>query len=361
MNKIPKIGIEQIGFYTTNKAFSLHELAKHTSQENLDKYTIGLGQKYMSVITPDDDIISMSTKATKRFITDEDKKQIVAIFFATESAHDASRSAAVELHKSLEIQPNCLCLELKQACFSGTGAVTMAISYLKAKFNGNTNQKILVVMSDVAYYGADTPGEATQGCGAISMLISYQPKIATFNNDGVVLTEYHNDFYRPINQKPPIYDGHRSIKCYLSMLEKALKQYYVNNSIPGNGKMFDYFVSHLPFAKMLDKSCKVASVNLEKNETPAILKYPSFVGNTYTASLYLGLLSLLENSTLDLSQKKIALFSYGSGSECEIYSLTILPQYTNHLHKHEHDDMLKNRQIIDFKSYRDLLKNYEMR
>ena len=360
MNKIPKIGIEQIGFYTTNTAFSLLELAQHTSQDNLDKYTIGLEQKYMSVITPDEDIISMATKATQRFITDEDRKHIVAIFFATESATDASRSVAVDLHKSLGIQPNCLCLELKQACFSGTGAINMAINHLKANHNNNSNQKVLVIMADIAYYGANTPGEATQGCGAIAMLISYNPKIAIFNNDSVILTEHHDDFCRPIHQKSPIYDGHLSIKCYLSMFEKTLKQYNKNiANNHGKGQEFDYFISHLPFARMLDKCCKFAGIDEKKNENMAIKKYPSVVGNIYTASLYLGLLSLLENSNNDLSNKKIALFSYGSGSECAIYSLTILPNYTNNLHVTEHTNMLKKRKIIDFVSYRDLLKNYE--
>lgn len=362
MNELPRIGIEQIGFYTTNKAFSLLELAQHTSRNNLGKYTIGLGQKYMSVITPDEDIMSMATKATQRFITDEDRRQIVAIFFATESAMDASRSVAVDLHKSLGIQPNCLCLEFKQACFSGTGAINMAINHLKANFNNHPYQKVLVIMADIAYYGADTPGEATQGCGAIAMLISFNPKIAIFNNDGIILTEYHGDFCRPVHQKLPIYDGHLSIKCYLSMFEKALKQYRKNiANNHDNNQEFDYFVSHLPFARMLDKCCKFAGIDEKKNENIATKKYPSVVGNIYTASLYLGLLSLLENSNIDLSRKKIALFSYGSGSECELYSLTILPNYINNLHKQEHENMLKNRKIINFTSYRNLLQHYKNR
>ena len=37
------------------------------------------------------------------------------------------------------------------------------------------------------------------------------------------------------------------------------------------------------------------------------------MGNCYTASMYVGLASLLEQSDRDLTGKRIGLFSYGSG------------------------------------------------
>ena len=89
----------------------------------------------------------------------------------------------------------------------------------------NPDKKVLVVMSDIAFYGIHSKGEPTQGCGAVALLISSKPKIATFNNDSVFSADNKNDFYRPIYQVNPIYDGHFSIKCYLAMFEKALTKY----------------------------------------------------------------------------------------------------------------------------------------
>ena len=45
--------------------------------------------------------------------------------------------------------------------------------------------------------------------------------------------------------------------------------------------------------------------------------YSRRVGNLYTGSLYLGLISLLENATTLTAGNQIGLFSYGSGAVAE--------------------------------------------
>ena len=250
MNEISQIGIEEIGFYTANAVFSLRELAKRNNQD-VAKYTSGLSQEQMSIITPDEDIITMSYNAVMEFLNDSNKEAIDLLLFATESAVDNSKSSACELHNLLNLPQSCRCLEIKHACYGGTGALMLAKNYVIA----NPDKKALVVMSDIAFYGIHSKGEPTQGCGAVALLISLQPKIATFNNDSVFLTDNKNDFYRPIYQVNPIYDGHFSIKCYLAMFEKALTKYYQKNN------SFDYLITHMPFAKMLDKCCKIANVD----------------------------------------------------------------------------------------------------
>jgi hydroxymethylglutaryl-CoA synthase len=47
------------------------------------------------------------------------------------------------------------------------------------------------------------------------------------------------------------------------------------------------------------------------------------LGNIYTGSLYCGLLSLITDSSKDLSDKNILLFSYGSGCAASIFFLTV--------------------------------------
>ena len=83
------VGIENIGFYTPNAAIDLVELAKHTKQ-NPDKFTRGLGQLKMSVVTPDQDVISMAANAAKQILTEDIIDKIDLVLFATESAIDVS-------------------------------------------------------------------------------------------------------------------------------------------------------------------------------------------------------------------------------------------------------------------------------
>ena len=321
-----------------------------------EKYTKGLGQEQMSIITPDEDIITLAYNAISRFwskIPKNEKDKVGLLLFATESGVDNSKSASVELFELLNLPPRCRCLEIKQACYGGTGALMLARDFVRA----NPEKKALVIMSDVAYYGLETAGEPTQGCGAVAVLVSNEPKIAVFNDDNVYLSQNHSDFYRPTYCDKPIYDGHLSIKCYLSMFQDALAEWKKQNENNNtNNDNFSNLIVHSPFTKMLDKCCKIAEIDVEKNENEAIKQYNKIIGNTYTASLYIGFISLLENSKQDLSNQNILLFSYGSGSVCEMFSIKVLNGYAEHLHRQQNNAMLEKRTKIDYKSYQELLR-----
>jgi hydroxymethylglutaryl-CoA synthase len=47
------------------------------------------------------------------------------------------------------------------------------------------------------------------------------------------------------------------------------------------------------------------------------------LGNIYTGSLYNGLLSLICDDTIDLSGKKILMFSYGSGCAASMFCVHV--------------------------------------
>ncbi len=329
-----QVGIESIGAYAPFLFFALKDLAharsngdKKVEEDLISKYEKRLGQIYMSIIHPNEDIITMAYEAVSNCLNSERiSNDIDLLLFATESAIDNSKSAACELYGLLEHEENnqCRCIELKHACYGGTGALMMA----KEHILNNPGKKALVVMSDVAFYGLETKGEPTQGCGAIAILLSSKPKIAVFNNDNVFFTSNKNDFYRPAYQIYPIYDGRNSIASYINMLKKTYNIYKEKNK----NYNFDFFISHMPFANILDKCCDAINIDKEKNKNEYIKYIQKYVGNTYTASLYIGLYSLLlTTKPNDLYNKKVMLFSYGSGAECEMFSIKILKNYDEDL------------------------------
>lgn len=57
------------------------------------------------------------------------------------------------------------------------------------------------------------------------------------------------------------------------------------------------------------------------------------MGNIYTGSLFLGLLSLLENTDSLKAGDKIALYSYGSGAVAEFFSGELVEGYEAYLDK----------------------------
>lgn len=54
------------------------------------------------------------------------------------------------------------------------------------------------------------------------------------------------------------------------------------------------------------------------------------LGNIYTGSLYNGLLTLLTKDSLDLSGKKVMLFSYGSGCAASLFFVHFKQGYKDH-------------------------------
>jgi hydroxymethylglutaryl-CoA synthase len=60
------------------------------------------------------------------------------------------------------------------------------------------------------------------------------------------------------------------------------------------------------------------------------LEASAIIGNLYTASMYMGLRSMLEfefKKGIDLEQKRVGFGSYGSGSSAMVFSGTVQPQY----------------------------------
>lgn len=337
-----KIGIDKIGYYVPRYYMDMTSLAKERNQD-VNKYKVGIGQHKMSIISPAEDIVTMALEAAKSILTQEDKDAIDTILFATETAIDYSKAAGNYVHRMLGLQHNIRILELKQACYAATGSLQLALDYVRMQ----PNKKVLVLSSDVAWYGFNTPGEATQGAGAIAMLVSTNPRLAEVHK-GTFTTEELPDFYRPSYQEIPIVDGHLSIRCYNDMLKKV-----------DPNKNFIYTCFHMPFANMAVKANKVYSHPISDEKIETVKAFTQEVGNIYNGSLFLSLISVLSLAKETLDDQTIGMFSYGSGAIGEFFSVTIQKGYEDVFNK---DAMLKHlddRDEIDFETYVKFMSFYK--
>ena len=82
--------------------------------------------------------------------------------------------------------------------------------------------------------------------------------------------------------------------------------------------------------------------------------YSRQAGNLYTGSLYLGLISLLENSQVLQAGDKIGLFSYGSGAVAEFFTGTLVAGFEEHLRPAEHQKLLAERTRLTIAEYEEL-------
>ena len=352
------IGIDRINFYVPKYYVDMAKLAE-ARQVDPNKFLIGIGQTEMAVSPVNQDIVSMGANAAKDIITDEDKKNIGMVIVATESAIDNAKAAAVQIHNLLGIQPFARCFEMKEACYAATPAIQLAKDYLAQR----PNEKVLVIASDTARYGINSGGEPTQGAGAVAMMISHEPSILTLNDDAVAYTEDVYDFWRPTGHKYPLVAGALSKDAYIKSFQESWNEYARRQ-----GKTLSDFESlcfHVPFTKMgkkaldsiIDNADETTQERLKSGYEDAVY-YNRYVGNIYTGSLYLSLISLLETRDLKGGQT-IGLFSYGSGSVGEFFSATLVDGFEKHLDIEGHKALLNNRTEVSVEEYESFFKRFD--
>jgi len=352
-------GIERISFYTPRYMLPLEDLAAARGAD-YNKYRIGIGQEIMAVAPPDEDIVTMAASAAlplQPFFSSID-----TILFATESSIDQSKAAGLFVHGLLGLPNRCRVIEMKQACYSATLALRMATQMVSA----NPNARILVLASDIARYELGSPAEPTQGAGAIAMLVSNTPDIITLDPEAGLYAEDVMDFWRPNYREEAVVEGKTSTRIYLHALQQTWQHY--QEQTKRNLYDFDHCCFHTPFTNMASKAYQVLQKQQADIETHAqkeksfeeqvapSLHYNRLTGNTYSASLYECLACLLDQTTLDLANKAISFFSYGSGCTAEFFSGTVSPEYKKYIFTEQHRTLLEDRTPLTVRQYEDVFQ-----
>jgi hydroxymethylglutaryl-CoA synthase len=143
----------------------------------------------------------------------------------------------------------------------------------------------------------------------------------------------------------------------MNALEHSWKNY--QEATGAQFEDFQHFCYHLPFSRMGIKAhlhlarhekAGLASKDLQQQIEPS-LRYNRITGNAYTASLYVGLLSLLDSKDLNLERKRVGFFSYGSGCMGAFFGGTVLPSYRDSLNSSERVAWLRDRKHLSYQEY----------
>ncbi len=349
------VGIDAISFYSSHYFLDMRTLATARGVDP-EKYSAGLGQERMAVLPPDEDVITMAATAASFAVSRYRKDEFDFVIFTTESGVDQSKSGAIYVRSMLGLARETRVIEMKQACYSSTAALQLALPYVET----HPTRKVLIVASDVARYGLNTSGEPTQGCGAVAIVVSASPRLIEFDGISGCVTDDVMDFWRPNYMREALVDGKYSSKLYLHALDETWEKY---SKLSGRG-LRDHarFCYHLPFTRMAEKAhqrlCSAHYGNeLSKSQLEEqigdSLRYNRVTGNSYSASLYVGLTSLLDNSKEDLGEKRIGLFSYGSGCSAEYFSGLVKPGYKDWLFTQNHRELLEGRTELSYEQYQE--------
>lgn len=303
------VGIDDFSVYIPQLYLPIEELAERRNL-NYDKLSKGLGLQQMAVPDALEDAATMAANAVLDLIhkNDLDPASIGRIYLGTESALDGAKPTATYVLDMLQDHfadvygPNCFLhcdvVDLTFACIGGVDALQNSLEWAAAK-EGRTG---IVVASDVAKYEMNSPGEYTQGAGAVAMLVKQSPRLLQIDPDFGVATRPAHDFFKPrrrvskreiieevlallpevsgmdynlgrmedrlgqglevrgildcneefltIHKNTPVFDGPYSNQAYQARIREALTDYR-RRAKKEPGKLFtefNYLVFHLPYA-----------------------------------------------------------------------------------------------------------------
>lgn len=348
------IGIDKMSFFSPHQYIDMVDLANARNEEP-DKYLIGIGETEQAVVPPTQDVVTMAANAADQLLTAEERAEIDTIIFATESGIDNSKSAAVYVQRLLGLNEYARTIEMKQACYAGTYGLMQARDYVAL----HPGSKVLVMASDIARYGLHTPGEVTQGAGAVAMLVTENPRILELNRDNQFMSRDVMDFWRPVYAEEALVDGKYSAEVYREFFRDLWSRYKEKTGRSIND--FKAYAFHLPFTKMGLKALRDILPEADEakqadllNEFEASRVYNKRIGNLYTGSVYLSLYSLLANSEDLAAGDRLGIFSYGSGAEGEFYSAILQPNFCDGLIAGQMDALFEKREYLTIPAYEEV-------
>ncbi|XP_033111184.1 hydroxymethylglutaryl-CoA synthase 1-like [Anneissia japonica] len=366
-------------------AMEVYFPSQYVDQEDLEicdgvskgKYTIGLGQAKMGFCTDREDINSLCLTVVQRLMERNQLSydSIGRLEVGTETIIDKSKSVKTVLMQLFQDSGNTSIegVDTVNACFGGTSALFNAVNWIES--SSWDGRYAVVVTGDIAVY-AKGNARPTGGGGALAMLLGPNAPLVFERGLRAIHMQHAYDFFKPnLSSEYPVVDGKLSVQCYLDALDKCYKRYC--DKVLRNGledvvslEHFDYICFHTPFCKLVQKSvgrlmlndflqesnpdtdegCRYAGLDafrgikledtfhnkevekacvkcskeqFEKKTKPSLL-LANNVGNMYTPSLYGGLASVIASASLaDLVNKRIGLFSYGSGLAASMFSLRV--------------------------------------
>ena len=416
-----KTGIDAITFDVAKIHLPIKTLAiaRNIEPEKLEK---GLGLIKMTLPDTHQDTVVFGANALTKLIQDNNinLNEIARIYVGTESAIDNSKPISSFLVSLMEqkfgenILSECDVVDFTFACIGGVDALQNCIDFVTL----NPTKKAIVVTTDFAKYDLNSTGEYTQGAGAVAMLITSNPRIIAFENHWATSTKGVFDFFKPyrtiskqqitgntsneawfenleseveIHKDQPVFDGQYSNQCYMDRTRDAYFSFKkIKNTTKTVYETWESIVMHLPYAFQgrrmlseiyaLDASNKIISgeenateyqnklKEVSKSETyrdfvsqklqPAEIA-SSLIGNLYTGSIFMGLLSTLahfHDNKIEVSDKKFGFLAYGSGSKSKVFEGTIQSEWKSAIANVNLFETLEKSIEIDFETYEKLHK-----
>ncbi len=386
------VGIDDMAAYVPALYLDLRDLAEARGIQ-YEKLANGLGLLKMAFPDVHEDAATMAAEAIAELMEKNGLRpeQIGRVYLGTESALDGAKPTATYAVEMVQQRlggsfRHCDVADMTFACIAATDALENCLDWVA----GDEERMAIVVASDFAKYDIGSTGEYTQGAGAVAVLVKWNPRLLVIPRQfGVAMDSVH-DFYKPRRaqfSETPVFDGPFSNQCYQDRMTEALAHFRQVSGAEETAlsDRWERMAFHLPYAfhakrifveaftkEMMAKGkwstapdAKSASQTPEyqyfvKSKLEKAQWASSQIGNLYTASIFMALMSTMEADALEnspLEGKKFGFVAYGSGSKSKVFEGIVQPSWQSVASQFGLSQKLDERRALDYKTYNDLHLN----
>lgn len=348
MGALTPVGIEKIRAYPSTLSLDMSLLARARGvdpRQVRDEMMID----ERSVCPAWEDPVTLAVNCALPMLTEDEKQSIELLLVATESSVDQEKPLSTWVQRYLGLPDRCRNLEVKHACYGGTGALHLAAAWVRTQIA--PGKRALVVTTDLSRMHFHKPYEMVMGTGAVAMLVSDRPRFFAID-DGLsgVYTYEVSDLTRPTSR---VEAGHEetSLLSYIDAVDITFDRYRDSvesrlglrlDSLESLRAFLPHAIYHAPFGGITFRAhkavlralgtsdTKLARADYEERVLPS-LRHNRRMGGTYAASTFISLLGIADRMrergwpSSDES-RRVGIYSYGSGSCAELYSGVLGPE-----------------------------------
>lgn len=337
------IGIVSYGFYVPKYRIKIEEIAKIWGKKPEDiSGPLRITEK--SVAGADEDSLTMAYEASHMAFTNTtiDKSRVGVVLVGSETHPYAVNPTSTILAEFLEIDQNYLAFDTQFACKAATGAMIAAFGLIKSGFT----EYGLICGTDKATGRPHDALEYTAASASAAFILGKQD-VALELVDSVSFSSDTPDFWRREGIRYPSHGGRFTGKpSYFYHVQEATKRLFKKTKLKPSDVTYSIF--HMPNGKF---PVEVGlSLGFEKKQLEKSLVV-SYLGNSYTASSLMGLVSVLDEAR---EGDLISLVSYGSGAGSDGFVFKVTKQLKK-LRK-EFSQSISHKQYIGYTTYLKFMK-----
>lgn len=304
------------GVYLPKYRIKISDIARHWEQDPAALIS-SLGVEEKSVPGRDEDSFTFAFEAAQLAIVSSGipSTQVSAIFVGSESHPYAVKPTSGMLVSALKTDPFSHAADLEFACKAGTAGLQIVDSFIRSgqiRFG-------LAIGTDVAQSKPGDALEYTAAAGAAAILLgpATHKKALCRIERTLSFTTDTPDFWRAERDPYPRHAGRFTGEPgYFHHIRETIHRLVEVSKVQLSE--IDHIVFHMPNAKFpvrIAKECGITKEQMSAGFNVAA------IGNTYSACSLIGLVSVLEKAKKD---ERILVVSYGSGSGCDAFLMTML-------------------------------------